>query len=138
MQVFEKIGWIRKAKGWSQEDIAERLGMSPTGYGKIERGETDIPLSRLEQISEILDINLADLIGLEDRGIFNIASSHYQSHFNNHIHAATEPAELTHELNQERLKNAHLQEMLAQKDKEIACLRELLDMLKNPPARENE
>ncbi|TAN35464.1 MAG: XRE family transcriptional regulator [Verrucomicrobia bacterium] len=136
MQVFEKIGWIRKAKGWSQEDIAERLGMSPTGYGKIERGETDIPLSRLEQISAILDINLSDLIGLEDRGIFNIASS--QTHFNNHIHSSLEPADLAHDLSKAQLEIEYLKEMLAQKDKEIACLRELLDMLKNPPARENE
>lgn len=136
MQLSEKIGWMRKVKGWSQEDMAERLGMSLNGYAKIERGETDLPLSRLEKISEIFEINLMDLIGLEDRGIFNIASTNCES-FNNHIHTLPESSELAHQFSQSQLENKYLKEILEQEDKEIACLRELLDVLRNPPARES-
>lgn len=48
MSVHEKIRLVRQLKGWSQEDVANKLGMSPNGYGSIERGETDVNLSRLE------------------------------------------------------------------------------------------
>ncbi len=36
--------------------MAEALKMSQTGYGKIERDETDINYSHLEQIAEVLAI----------------------------------------------------------------------------------
>ncbi|WP_162621150.1 helix-turn-helix domain-containing protein [Mannheimia varigena] len=29
---------MREARGWSQEEIAERVGLSVHGYSKIERG----------------------------------------------------------------------------------------------------
>lgn len=125
MQVFEKIAWMRKVKGWSQEDIAERLGMSATGYGKIERGETDIPLSRLEQLSDILEIGLSDLIGLDDRSVFNFAPNN-QNNFNTHVHPPIEPSDLAHELSKARLEVDYLKEILSQKDREIAFLRDLL------------
>lgn len=136
MQVFEKIAWLRKIKGWSQEDIAERLGMSATGYGKIERGETDIPLSRLEQLSGILEIGLTDLIGLEDRAVLNFASSHTQNSFSTHIHSPSEPNDLAYELGKARLEIGYLKEMLAQKDKENGYLRDLLDTQRNRSAQE--
>ena len=42
MVVHEKIKFFRQAKNWTQEEVAEKLGLSPNGYGSIERGETDI------------------------------------------------------------------------------------------------
>lgn len=140
MQVFEKIAWMRKIKGWSQEDIAERLGMSTTGYGKIERGETDIPLSRLEQLSDILEIGLSDLIGLDDRSVFNFASnfvSNSQNNFNTHVHPPIEPSDLAHELSKARLEVDYLKDILSQKDKEIAFLRDLLQRSQAQPLQED-
>ena len=138
MEIYKKIGWMRKIKGWSQEEMANRLEMSLNGYAKIERGETDMPLSRLEQIGKALEIGLMDLIGLEERGIFNIASLNCENHLNSHIHSSTEAAELAHELGKARLEIDYLKEIVVQKDKEIGCLRELLDVLRQPPGREPE
>lgn len=139
MQLYEKIGWIRKIKGWSQEDMANRLGMSVNGYAKIERGETDVQFSRLEKISALLEISLLELIGLGDKSASNITSSGVitaiYGHFSNHIHNLAESGELAHELEKAQQKIEHIEAMLAQKDKEIACLRELLEVLKNPPSR---
>ncbi|MFI3194249.1 MAG: helix-turn-helix transcriptional regulator [Methylococcaceae bacterium] len=53
MSVNEKIRLVRETKGWTQEEVAEKLQMSNNGYGDIERGETDIKLSRLLQLSEL-------------------------------------------------------------------------------------
>jgi transcriptional regulator with XRE-family HTH domain len=52
MKVHEKIRFMRQSKGWSQEDMADKLNLSVNGYANIERGETDVQLSRLEKIAE--------------------------------------------------------------------------------------
>ena len=54
-------------KGYSQENMAELLGMSVRGYGAIERGATDIPFSRLEQIAQKLEVGVSDLLAFGDR-----------------------------------------------------------------------
>ncbi len=41
-QVYEKIKFFRQTKDWTQEQMAEKLDMSPSGYGGIERGDTDV------------------------------------------------------------------------------------------------
>ena len=51
-RIGEKIRKIRELKGLKQSNLAEKLGLTMNGYGKIERGETTITLERLEQISE--------------------------------------------------------------------------------------
>jgi transcriptional regulator with XRE-family HTH domain len=71
MSVHEKIKFIRQARGLTQEDVANKLAMSVNGYGDIERGETDVNLSRLEQIAQLFEIKLSDLFDLEDRNIIN-------------------------------------------------------------------
>ena len=61
MEVHEKIKFLRLAKDWSQEEVAMKLEMSSNGYGSIERGETDVNLSRLKQITQIFGIELSSL-----------------------------------------------------------------------------
>jgi transcriptional regulator with XRE-family HTH domain len=60
MKVNEKIRFFRKLNGWSQEEVAIKLNMSPNGYGNIERGDTDMPLSRLSQIAQLFGVEEAD------------------------------------------------------------------------------
>jgi transcriptional regulator with XRE-family HTH domain len=59
---LEKIRTIRDAKGFSQEYMADQLGISKTAYGKIERGETKASLHRLEQIASALELSLEELL----------------------------------------------------------------------------
>ena len=58
----QKIAQIRIAKGMSREDMADRLGISPGTYGKIERGETKMDLDRLKAITKHLDVDVVDLL----------------------------------------------------------------------------
>jgi len=69
MKVSEKIKYLRNFRNWTQEEMAEKLQMTPNGYAKIEQGKTDPDLSRLEQISEILGVELAQLVGLNDKNV---------------------------------------------------------------------
>ena len=59
MQIHEKLRVMRLCKGWSQEEMAERLGYSANGYAKIERGETDIKVDRLGKIAEAIGVDLS-------------------------------------------------------------------------------
>ncbi|WP_461133051.1 helix-turn-helix domain-containing protein [Spirosoma lituiforme] len=53
----EKIRLQRLQRGLSQENMADLLGLSTTAYGDIERGKTDLTLSRLTQIATVLAVS---------------------------------------------------------------------------------
>lgn len=67
MSIGEKITFFRKKKGVSQEAMAELLGMSTAGYGKIERDETDVNYSRLELIAAKLKVKPEDIVGFGEK-----------------------------------------------------------------------
>lgn len=60
--VAEKIRLLRLQRGLSQENLADSLRISTTAYGDIERGKTDLTLSRLYQIAEILKVGVVFFI----------------------------------------------------------------------------
>ncbi|WP_234737048.1 helix-turn-helix domain-containing protein [Tellurirhabdus bombi] len=63
MNIGAQIRQLRQQKGYSQENMADILGISTTAYGDIERGKTDLTLSRLQQISIALGTNMQELLG---------------------------------------------------------------------------
>ncbi|WP_375447198.1 helix-turn-helix domain-containing protein [uncultured Fibrella sp.] len=80
MSIGEKIRSIRNIKGYSQETMADLIGISSIAYSNIERSKTDISHSRLEQIAKVFGM---DLIGLLSHGeqIANI----FNNCTNNHV-----------------------------------------------------
>jgi transcriptional regulator with XRE-family HTH domain len=56
--VYKNIKKIRELKGLTREHIADELKMSTSGYGKIERGEVDLTVTKLTKIAEILDVSV--------------------------------------------------------------------------------
>lgn len=61
-KINENIRLLRLQRGYSQENMADLLHLSTTAYGDIERGKTDITLSRLEQIAQVLGVDSASLL----------------------------------------------------------------------------
>jgi transcriptional regulator with XRE-family HTH domain len=61
-KILETIKEIRKNKGLSQSDMAKRLNLSHTAYGKIENGLTHLTIERILQLCKTLDINLFDIL----------------------------------------------------------------------------
>jgi transcriptional regulator with XRE-family HTH domain len=53
---------FRQQFGWSQEVIANLLGISVPAFSKIETGVTDVNLSRLEQIANAFEVNIVSLL----------------------------------------------------------------------------
>jgi transcriptional regulator with XRE-family HTH domain len=122
MKVYEKIRFMQQSKGWSQEDIAEKLDMSVNGYANIERGETDVQLSRLEKIADTFGIELLDLFNFAEKNVF------YWSGDNNHLIKSLQSTNFSEEKNEHELEKAHL--LLQQQQKEIAYLKEIISLLK--------
>ncbi|WP_345100963.1 helix-turn-helix transcriptional regulator [Mucilaginibacter panaciglaebae] len=63
--IGQNIRTLRHQRGWSQEDVATRLGISIPAFSKIETGVTDINLSRLEQIADIYEIDVVQILDLD-------------------------------------------------------------------------
>jgi transcriptional regulator with XRE-family HTH domain len=56
-KVYLNIRKIRELKNLTREYVAEELKMSMSGYGKIERGEVDLTVSKLIEIAKVLDVS---------------------------------------------------------------------------------
>jgi len=73
MKISEKIRLIRQQRGFTQDYIAEHIGIDPVNYGRIERGQTNLSVDRLQQICKILNISLAELFSESNWVDFNKA-----------------------------------------------------------------
>jgi transcriptional regulator with XRE-family HTH domain len=61
MKFTEKIKLLRKEREWSQEKIATKLNISLNSYGAIERGDTNLGMTRIEEIADVFEITLEEL-----------------------------------------------------------------------------
>ena len=119
MEVHDKIRVMREINQWSQEEMAEKLSMSPNGYAKIERGQTNISIDKLKQIAQIFNIDMVDLITNQDKTFFfSIGDNNVNSHNLN-------------SMDKFQLLLDAKDELLKQKDKEIEALKEIIALLKS-------
>ncbi len=75
LKLGSKIRDIREGKKLSQEYVAAQLEMSASGYGKIERDETELTISKAFQIASILEITIGKLLDIQE-------SSNQENHNN--------------------------------------------------------
>ena len=67
MEILAKnIRALRQQYGWSQGDIASKLGISIPAFSKIETGVTDVNLSRLEQIAAVFSVPVVKLLATDE------------------------------------------------------------------------
>ena len=124
MKLNQKIRKLREFHEWSQEEMAERLSMSKNGYAKIERGVSQVNLERLQQIANLFQMDVVELLSSEHKGLVCLFSenSQYSSNYYNNGEAAAEIEKL-------QLMLAHKDELMNQKDKEIAALKHIISLM---------
>ena len=61
LKLGEKLKILRKEKGYTQEYLAEKVGIHPTYIGKIESGKNNISIKMLFRISRALKVKLSDI-----------------------------------------------------------------------------
>ena len=113
-KIIEKIAQYRNRKGYTYENMAHDLHITPAAYRKIETGETKLTLERLFKIADILESPFTDFLDLEK----DILNQH--NHDNENVY-------------QQKIDNFYqenkevYQELLKAKDEQIALLKEMLD-----------
>ncbi|MCU0439636.1 MAG: helix-turn-helix transcriptional regulator [Raineya sp.] len=71
LSVPHKIIQIRKEKGYTQEYVAEMLGISQSAYHKIESGRASLKLEQALKLAQVFEKSLEDFLP-ENSNYFNI------------------------------------------------------------------
>lgn len=120
MESFKKIKVMREMNQLTQEEVAEQLGMSITGYAKIERGQTNMSVEKLKQIAQIFNVNVAQLLDDNERFVIcSIGDNH--SNYNNYFGTNEKLS----------LENEKLKQLLSAKEGEIEALKKVIALLEN-------
>jgi transcriptional regulator with XRE-family HTH domain len=121
MQIYEKLKVMRQCKDWTQEELAEKLGLAVNTYAKIEQGKATIKLDQLKKIAQIMGVDVQELIDTNEKTVFNYAEKCNQS--NQHCNIVLTETQCAHEL-----EKAHL--IIEQKEKELNFKNEEITLLK--------
>lgn len=123
MTTQDTICKLRKAQNLTQDDMAEKLGISKNGYGKIERGQSALSLERLAQIAQILGVDMVDIMKNKEMALV-IGENHgvMQNNYNNN-HAEIEKLQLIIKHQQQRIDD--LTQLLSQKDELLTLLKSM-------------
>lgn len=128
MKSYEKIRQLRESKKWSQEELASKLGLSPNGYAKIERGETRLTVPRLLQLAEILELDIIELMQGEMQSIDYRISSPVNNGRDFTIYGATEHKDLIQEIEKLKLIIQHQEKLLKQQARELTLAQKMIEM----------
>lgn len=63
--IHENIKRLRKSKGWTQAELAHRLGTSQKVITSYETGNKTPPVSRLPELAAVFNVTIEELIGAE-------------------------------------------------------------------------
>ena len=66
-----KLKQLRELKNFTQEYMAQQLGLSTRAYSKIESGETQLTINRLNEIAAILEVDPIQALGFDHQNVFN-------------------------------------------------------------------
>jgi len=74
--IGRNIGMYRKIRGMKALDVAERLGLKESSYTRYERGEGQITVDLIQQISEVLNVDPMMLLSVSPTNFIE-NSSHF-------------------------------------------------------------
>ena len=77
--IGHRLKKARIEKGYTQEQLAEKIDVSVAFVSRVERGNTKINLNRLNQICDLLDISEGDIL----TGVGNTSHSYLNEEFSN-------------------------------------------------------
>ena len=69
-KIGETIKKAREEKKYTQQYLAQQLGMTQKAYCKIENSQTNLSVAHLDKISEVLETSINQLLGI-DGAVYN-------------------------------------------------------------------
>ncbi len=70
MEIGYKIKKIREFRNFSQEYMAELLGITQGSYSKIEKGQTKLDIDRFQLIAGVLNVEPVFLLNFDEGKVF--------------------------------------------------------------------
>lgn len=124
MKLHDKIRSVRNQNKLTQEQVAEKLGISTNGYSKIEKGQTKLSIERLQEIANIFDIDIIELINSDEKKVYVQFNENSNQHGHNHGMTFYDGnSDMLHEVEKLKLTVAYQQQ-------EIEHLKEIISLLK--------
>ncbi len=109
--------------GKTQEEIAQKLSLTPQAYSRMERGETSISLDRLGKLAQAFDMKIEDIFGFDDNKVV-IAGNN-----NNNGEAKENALQFHLTINESNKTIEILERSLANQQEEIKHLRKQVEKL---------
>ena len=63
----ENISMLRSVNGYSQEEVAEKIGVSRQAYAKWEKGDTVPDVERCQKLAELYGVTIDSLVNYSDK-----------------------------------------------------------------------
>lgn len=91
--IKEKLIKTRKQRGYTQQQLADKLSMNKSNYNRREKGEINVSNEEWEIISEFLEVPIEDVYQSNEQPIFIIKDNKDCTHFG-HYNSYTVPSSL--------------------------------------------
>jgi transcriptional regulator with XRE-family HTH domain len=94
MTIGTRIRQARLNKGYSQQEVADRLTISQNKYHKIENNEVKVKAEDLLRIAQELDTDVNELLK-DERNIFHIRHNNHSHSTNQSVNGAVMQSEVS-------------------------------------------
>ncbi len=112
----ERIKRLREERNYSQQYLAQKLGVSQKAYSKIETNQTKLSVDSLLKIAEVLETSINKILDTDGNAVYNNFSTHNGEGIVIHKTSSDKVFEL-------------YEKLIITKDEEIKRLREQGDLL---------
>ncbi|WP_281232942.1 helix-turn-helix transcriptional regulator [Flavobacterium gelatinilyticum] len=116
--IKNKIKSIRELKNYTQEYMADQLGVTQAGYSKIEKGKTLLSYVKLVEIARILEVSVEDIISFDSQRYFKSFNTVKGNHNNGSILINSDNSEALKELYEDKIKL--LEKLLDKTEEELS------------------
>lgn len=63
----QRVRILRQEKGWTQEHLGERAGLTYKFIGQIERAEVSPTLDSLDKLAKAFDLTVSELLSFQEK-----------------------------------------------------------------------
>lgn len=74
MNLGIKIKKLRELRDFTQEYVANEIGLDQSAYSRLEKGETKITFDRLSKIAKVLNVEPEGIYSFDESNIFNMTT----------------------------------------------------------------
>lgn len=121
---------LREQQGLTQAELAEKTGLTPNGYAKIERNETEPQAESIKRIAQALGVSMEVLMTKKEEDAKNIVIIGENTNNTVDDNAVIGIKNVNCNVDEYKAQIELYKQLLEEKDKRIKTLEELVEILK--------